>query len=383
MEEITTSWDTINGNITICAYPVSGAYGNSPRYLYFFCLFVGTICRGEEWIVRAMFGGAMLYSSITALHALAILSFPGSPIADLDAIPMYAITVVGLCNAPYLIFHAKLFRGALTGTRIVVYSWLTLMMVGSLASVWNVHMVINAAILCSEVMSLESKTWGHTRLNQDSGMVTLSAFTVRCLREQAITGWVPPPLMLCIWVIGERRRIKKIQHEQAKERRIESDRSHGQQDINCNLGLNSGEYRIQVRPDYAPIEQMSTDEKGNHTDDEGGGNECRCCCGHWGCSFNYMGTWKSIWYFFLRCMMYVVPLICLLWQLFVMYIIQRTIGELPMQEELDAVGQWGPLAGTVIIVAVAVTMRYAPGDPRPQKRDVKEGAYPSKLQRKI
>ncbi|RPB12428.1 hypothetical protein P167DRAFT_545652 [Morchella conica CCBAS932] len=299
MEDITTPWDTTKyGNITICAYPVSGAYGNSPRYLYFFCLFVGTICRGEEWIVKAMFGGAMLYSSITALHALAIISFPGSPIADLDAIPMYAITMVGLCNAPYLIFHAKLFRGALTGTRIVVYSWLILMMVGSLASVWNVHMVINAMRPCSEVMSREPKTWGNTRLNQESGMVTLSAFSVRCLMEQAITGWVPPPLMLCIWVIGERRRIKKIQQEEAKERRIESERSHGQQDV--NLGLNDGEYRIQVQPHYAPIEQISTDEK--------------------------------------------------------MY--DRTIGELPMQEELDAVGQWGPLAGTLIIVAVAVTMRY-------------------------
>jgi hypothetical protein len=289
MEEITSPWDTINGNITICAYPVSGAYGNSPRYLYLFCLFVGTVCRGEEWIVKAMFGGAMLYSSITALHALAMISYPAPPIGDLDAIPMYAITMVGLCNAPYLISHAKLFRGALTGTRIVVYSWLILMMVGSLASVWNVRQVSMAVQPCSEVMS-----WGHrhTRLNQKTDMVTLSEFAVWCLNEQAITGWVPPPLMLCIWVIGERRRIKKIQREKAQERRLESESTQGQQDV--NLGPNNGEYRIQVQPTYAPIEQMTTDEKINHTDSEGGGDECRSCCGHWGCNCDYMSTWKSI-----------------------------------------------------------------------------------------
>ncbi|KAI5837195.1 hypothetical protein DFP73DRAFT_620251 [Morchella snyderi] len=346
--------------ISVCAYSVSGAYGDTPRYLYMLCLFVGTIFHSQAWFARAMFGGAMLYSAITAVHGLALISLSTPATAELDTLPIYAITMIGLFNSPYLVFHCKDFRRAYAGTRVVVYAWLVLMMAGSLASVWNVSQLDEASTVCPQRSPVG---YGRTRRGQLSDEVVLSSFLVRCLQDQSVLGWLIPPLMLMIWVIGEWRWLGQWCED---ERLMEESAPGGEGN------------HLYVLPVH---ELMPVQHPGPGHDETDryycGGDDS----GSTGSGSDNGGGWKCMWelcqWIFLKSMSYLIPAMSFVCQCWLLYATQRIMLMLPNQEDRDAIGQWGPLAGTVIAVVAALVAHF--GDPQPVMVDVKTVAGPSRL----
>jgi hypothetical protein len=68
-------WVTINNTLfrtqwNDCSYPISGGYGQGPRYLYYALVFVSIIWRDQSWVVSVALGSAMIYSSTAAIHSM-------------------------------------------------------------------------------------------------------------------------------------------------------------------------------------------------------------------------------------------------------------------------------------------------------------------------
>ncbi|KAK2801841.1 hypothetical protein FQN50_007586 [Emmonsiellopsis sp. PD_5] len=53
-----------------CSYPISGGYGHTPRYIYYFLCLIAVLGRKKSWGVSVATGSVMVYSSTTAVHAI-------------------------------------------------------------------------------------------------------------------------------------------------------------------------------------------------------------------------------------------------------------------------------------------------------------------------
>ncbi|KAI5838880.1 hypothetical protein DFP73DRAFT_616316 [Morchella snyderi] len=113
---------------SVCAYPVSGNYGIAPQNLNLILLLLGTVWHRKAWFAEAMLGGAMVYSSVAAVHALSTIHFDPPPVAELDAIPIYGVIYFALCVSPWVLIWSQNFRREFLGTRAVVFSWMMVIM---------------------------------------------------------------------------------------------------------------------------------------------------------------------------------------------------------------------------------------------------------------
>ncbi|KAH8154691.1 uncharacterized protein LAJ45_01222 [Morchella importuna] len=234
-----------------------------------------------------MFGGTMLYSATTALHGLALISLSTPAVTELDTLPIYGITMIALFNSPYLVFHSKDFRGAYAGTRAVVYAWLMLMMASSLTSVWNVVQLDEAATVCPQPGS--AMEHGRMRRNQPSEQVLLSSFLVRCLADQTLLGWLIPPLMCMMWVIGKARRLGQRrdvrgERERKGERLRAEERARGGGDHAVHILLPV--YELQLPAVQKPAPGHDEADRAYIGGGAGGWRdphryECTCKCHKW------------------------------------------------------------------------------------------------------
>jgi hypothetical protein len=55
-----------------CSYPISGGYGQTPRYLFYALIFFAVVARRKSWIAGVALASVMTYSSIAAIHAFAL-----------------------------------------------------------------------------------------------------------------------------------------------------------------------------------------------------------------------------------------------------------------------------------------------------------------------
>ncbi|KAH9481276.1 hypothetical protein JR316_0005798 [Psilocybe cubensis] len=125
----------------ICAYPLSGGYGPIPRFLYYILLIITLVFHKTKWLVDSTLGASMIFSSIAAVHALALDAAKGKATVDLDIIPVYAITGVGLVAAIPLMVWSKTLREAETSARLLVFLWILVMFTGNMASLASIKKI--------------------------------------------------------------------------------------------------------------------------------------------------------------------------------------------------------------------------------------------------
>lgn len=117
-----------------CVFSVSGQYGPVSRFLYYALLILPTIFHKLEWLVGATLGASMVFSSIAAVHGVALAAVRGRGIVDLAIIPVFAITGVGmLVGLPMLIWSETLSE-ARRSIRSLVFVWIILMIAAVSAS---------------------------------------------------------------------------------------------------------------------------------------------------------------------------------------------------------------------------------------------------------
>ena len=55
-----------------CSYEISGGYGPTPRYIYYFLALLSVVSRRQSWVINAALGSVMIYSSTASVHALVL-----------------------------------------------------------------------------------------------------------------------------------------------------------------------------------------------------------------------------------------------------------------------------------------------------------------------
>ena len=83
----------------------------------------------------------MLFNSIAVVHSIALAAVSGRGTVDLDIIPVFAITGVGIVAGTPMMIWSKTLRQAARSARAIVFLWIGLMFIGVLASVASLKAV--------------------------------------------------------------------------------------------------------------------------------------------------------------------------------------------------------------------------------------------------
>ncbi|NJR31524.1 hypothetical protein HC762_02060 [bacterium] len=87
----TTSQDA---DLMVCVYPISGAYGLLPRLLYYTTLVLAIFGRSQEWLVIGALASSLTYAGTAAIHAMTLCT-SRKVVFDLDIYGAWAVLSTG------------------------------------------------------------------------------------------------------------------------------------------------------------------------------------------------------------------------------------------------------------------------------------------------
>lgn len=127
--------DTSVDDQVSCVYPISGQYGLLPRILFYASLVFAICARHFEWLVVGALASAMTFSAISAIHIIIIFATHGRnpPILDLDAFGIAMIAMVSVSLFPALVCFSSTLRKNRPGTAVVKFWFLMMVVTGILA----------------------------------------------------------------------------------------------------------------------------------------------------------------------------------------------------------------------------------------------------------
>jgi hypothetical protein len=115
------------GNITshvaplmLCVYPISGLYGLLPRLLYYATLVLAIFGRSQEWLVIGALASALTYAGTAAIHAMALCN-SRQVVFDLDIYGAWAVLSTGALAYITLINWSTTLRNS--RARVVMVCW--------------------------------------------------------------------------------------------------------------------------------------------------------------------------------------------------------------------------------------------------------------------
>jgi hypothetical protein len=114
-------------DMVICIYPLSGQYGFLPRVLYYFTLVFAILGRNQQWLVVGALASALTYSGCAAIHILC-LSGSRTPIYDLDILGCWALLSTGALAFVVMIHWSTTVKQS--RAKVVLVLWAVLMGIG-------------------------------------------------------------------------------------------------------------------------------------------------------------------------------------------------------------------------------------------------------------
>jgi hypothetical protein len=118
-----------HANLILCVYPISGAYGLLPRLLYYVTLVLAIFGRNQEWLVMGALASALTYSGTSALHMMSLCT-SRKEVFDLDISGAWAILTTGALAYITFINWSTTLRNS--RARIVMVCWGALIGIGLL-----------------------------------------------------------------------------------------------------------------------------------------------------------------------------------------------------------------------------------------------------------
>jgi hypothetical protein len=106
-----------------CVYAISGTYGLLPRLLYYFTLIFAIFGRRNEWLIIGALVSALTYAGTTAFHAMA-LSSSKSNVFDLDIIASWAVLSTGALAYIGMMHWSSTMRNSEARWVMIVWGWL-------------------------------------------------------------------------------------------------------------------------------------------------------------------------------------------------------------------------------------------------------------------
>ncbi|KIY01486.1 uncharacterized protein Z520_03038 [Fonsecaea multimorphosa CBS 102226] len=103
-----------------CVYPISGTYGLLPRLLYYVTLVFAIFGRRTEWLIIGALVSALTYAGASAVHLMALVTSK-TGIFDLDIMAAWAVLSTGALAYIGIIHWSSTLRG--TRARVVMICW--------------------------------------------------------------------------------------------------------------------------------------------------------------------------------------------------------------------------------------------------------------------
>ncbi|KAH0840862.1 hypothetical protein FOPE_06355 [Fonsecaea pedrosoi] len=114
--------DSYGGRITEidCVYPISGTYGLLPRLLYYVTLVFAIFGRRTEWLIVGALVSALTYAGTSAVHLMTLVTSK-TGVYDLDIMAAWAVLSTGALAYIGIIHWSSSLRA--TRARIVMICW--------------------------------------------------------------------------------------------------------------------------------------------------------------------------------------------------------------------------------------------------------------------
>lgn len=109
-----------DAELMLCVYPISGTYGLLPRHLYYATLVLAIFGRSQEWLVIGALASALTYAGTAAVHAMTLCT-SRQIVFDLDILGAWAVLSTGALAYITLINWSKTLRNS--KARIVMVCW--------------------------------------------------------------------------------------------------------------------------------------------------------------------------------------------------------------------------------------------------------------------
>lgn len=103
-----------------CVYPISGAYGLLPRLLYYASLALGIFGRNQEWLIIGALASALTYAGTAAIHQMTLVA-SRRIVFDLDILGAWAVLSTGALAYITLINWSTTLRNS--RARVVMVCW--------------------------------------------------------------------------------------------------------------------------------------------------------------------------------------------------------------------------------------------------------------------
>ncbi|KAL2056752.1 hypothetical protein ABVK25_003147 [Lepraria finkii] len=109
----------------ICAFSVSGQYGKTVRFLIYPLIVLSTLYRTSPWLAGGCLTTIFTYCVVASIHSSAMATFHSSSVLDLDCLVAFHLCVIGLIVTPGAIQQATSLRVI---SRRVVISMFTILL---------------------------------------------------------------------------------------------------------------------------------------------------------------------------------------------------------------------------------------------------------------
>lgn len=106
--------------LMVCVYPLSGTYGQLPRFLYYATLVLAVFGRSQEWLVIGALASALTYAGTAAIHVMTLCT-SRQTVFDLDIVGAWAILSTGALAYITLIHWSTTLRNS--RARMVMMCW--------------------------------------------------------------------------------------------------------------------------------------------------------------------------------------------------------------------------------------------------------------------
>ncbi|OBT99791.2 hypothetical protein VE01_01970 [Pseudogymnoascus verrucosus] len=84
----------------VCAWPVSGQYGLGSRILYYVLVAACVFARNVKWLRKACLAATLLFPAVAALHGIVLAAVPTDGGIDLDIFGAFQLCSIGILAAP-------------------------------------------------------------------------------------------------------------------------------------------------------------------------------------------------------------------------------------------------------------------------------------------
>lgn len=182
-----------DANFMLCIYPISGAYGLLPRLLYYATLVLAIFGRSQEWLVIGALASALTYAGTAAIHAITLCT-SRQIVFDLDISGAWAVLSTGALAYITFINWSTTLRHS--RARIVMVCWGALVGIGLIfgrAELYDMKLSPGEPECRSSTGELLSKPF---QLIDPNFNCTYQCFSARKpLREQSETIAIPKSVL--------------------------------------------------------------------------------------------------------------------------------------------------------------------------------------------